>query len=91
MALTIPNLNLESGICINNSYARVSTIGGDKNSLIINLCAYLDKEAFLDGKDFIKQSTFQFTPDVSDESNNFIKQAYDYLKTLPGYEDAVDC
>ena len=32
---------------------------------------------------------FQFTPDL-ESADNFIKQAYEYLKTLPEFSGAID-
>ena len=34
--------------------------------------------------------SFEFTPSVAEGSENTIKQAYEYLKTLPEFADAVD-
>jgi cobalamin biosynthesis Co2+ chelatase CbiK len=39
---------------------------------------------------FIKREFINFKPDVSDSAKNFIKQIYEYLKTLDNFKDAVD-
>ena len=33
---------------------------------------------------------FYFVPDVSEESKNFLTQAYNYVKTLPNFFGAID-
>ena len=35
------------------------------------------------------EKTFEFVPDL--DGPNFVKQAYEHLKTLPEFADAVDC
>jgi hypothetical protein len=37
----------------------------------------------------VKKESYQFTPNMN--SDNFIKQAYLHLKSLPEFADAVDC
>jgi hypothetical protein len=34
---------------------------------------------------------YSFEPSVEDDAGNFIKQAYEHLKTLPEFEGAEDC
>ena len=41
------------------------------------------------GQGFLTSASFPFIPDL--EGDNSIKQAYDQLKTLPEFADAVDC
>jgi hypothetical protein len=37
------------------------------------------------------QKHYKFTASVSDGAENFIKQAYAHLKTLPEFAGATDC
>jgi hypothetical protein len=37
----------------------------------------------------VKIEKYNFAPDL--EGGNFIKQTYEYLKTLPEFEGATDC
>lgn len=46
------------------------------------------KVVFSDSKLKIEKQ-YLFTPDM--DGGNFIKQAYEYLKTLPEFAGAVDC
>lgn len=43
------------------------------------------------GKAIAVTKLYKFQPTVDENSPNFIKQAYLYLKTLPEFADAVDC
>ena len=64
-----------------NSYVKVETVSGTKSEVSANV-------SFSDGmKKFIK--TYNFAVDLDGE--NYIAQAYKYLKTLPEFEDATDC
>ncbi|PAD19119.1 hypothetical protein [Shouchella clausii] len=56
----------------------------------INVHWHKDKKAKNDGTSFLKQSNYVFIPDLEDGAPNFIKQGYDYLKTLDEYKDAID-
>ena len=64
-----------------NAYVKVETVSGTKSEVSANV-------SFSDGmKKFIK--TYNFAVDLDGE--NYIAQAYKYLKTLPEFEDANDC
>ena len=68
------------------SYAKVSFVNATKQigtTSVIFLSA--DKAKILDIKEY------SFTPSVADDSQNFIKQAYEHLKTLPDFAGFIDC
>ena len=73
-----------AGLTVTDGYLRVSDVRGTKNSLayVISFQANADNDA-------LRQESFSFAPDMN--GANFIKQAYEHLKTLEGYKDAVDC
>lgn len=71
-------------IQIADCYIRVSRLDGEKTSLNFSV-------DYLNGAAFVKREVFQFCPSVDNDAPNFIKQAYEYLKTLPEFADAVDC
>jgi hypothetical protein len=75
----IGNIHLEKQI---NSYIKVSNVNGDKNNIEF-IVSYLNDDVQIGFK------KFNFTPTL--EGENFIKQAYLHLKTLPEFADAVDC
>ncbi len=76
--------NFEEFSIFENSYIKITNISGDKNKISCSLSFLKDKN-----KEFISSSSYQFTPSL--DGDNFIKQAYLHLKTLPEFADAVDC
>ena len=89
MAIII-NIGTNSGVSINQSYARIDTTNGSKESQTVTVNYYVSKEAFEEGKDFLKQEVYTCPVSVELNSPNFIKQEYEYLKTLPEFAGAVD-
>jgi len=85
------NINLNNGLEINDAYLRICLLSGNKDNININLCSYLSQEAFQQGKEWLEIKEYNFVPITTDTSSNFIKQGYDYLKTLDEYKDSVDC
>lgn len=81
---------LKSSLEIPNAYIRIDSICGCKKSLQISVNSYVDKECFGSGKEYLEQNIYNFIPNVEDNSANFIKQGYDYLKTLDEYKDSID-
>jgi hypothetical protein len=69
-----------------NSYIRVENISGNKTRLLADVKFYKDSGST--GKP-VKQSIQKFSPDL--DGDNFIAQAYNYLKTLPEFSGAKDC
>jgi hypothetical protein len=67
------------------SYIRVSNITGNKNEIVASVIFHKDDT---NGEAF-KAGNYKFTPDMS--GGNFIKQAYDHIKSLPEFADAIDC
>ena len=82
---------LNNGLTINSAYIRVDTVNGYKGDLQISVNSYISQQDFNEGKVYLIQKFYNFVPSVEDNAYNFIKQGYEYLKTLPEYEDAVDC
>ena len=73
----------ESSYTVKNCYITVSSVNGGKEGMSINVS--------LKGDDIFIEETYTFVPSVMEGSENFIKQAYEYLKTLPEFADATDC
>jgi hypothetical protein len=73
-----------NGINVSDGYIKVSFVAGGKNKL----AAQLDYSV---GQQFqvVQTKSVDFIPDM--DGGNFIKQAYQFLKTLPEFSDAVDC
>ncbi|MEK4721526.1 hypothetical protein NST66_29010 [Priestia sp. FSL W8-0524] len=81
---------LESGLEVTDAYHRIETYNGDKKELKFTLVSYLDKTAATEGKAALREETFSCPPNLADYSYNFIKQGYQYLKTLDQFKDAID-
>lgn len=79
---TIPNFSGE--LKSEPLYWKVDRVEASKNSATAILNAYDKKDGLL-----IDGTIVKFSPDLDGE--NFIKQAYKYIKTLPEFTGAVDC
>lgn len=66
------------------AYVRVDKVNGSKSAMSASVGFYKDSA---DGE-MIKAEGFAFTPTLE---SNFIKQAYDHLKTLPEFSGSIDC
>lgn len=67
-----------------NFYIKVERIYGDKHSVVVQYSVSQNV-----GDPVRVEQSAQFTPDL--EGPNFIRQAYEHLKTLPEFADAEDC
>jgi hypothetical protein len=67
----------------NDAYCKIETISGSKSQIDFNLYIYANDK-------IIATKRYAFTPSVADGSDNFIKQAYLHLKSLPEFAGAVD-
>lgn len=68
-----------------NTYVKVATVTGTKEQMSIEVKYLKDGPA----GELIQALTFEFEPDML--GPNFIQQAYQFLKTLPEFSNAVDC
>jgi hypothetical protein len=65
------------------AYIKVQNVSGNKNNL--NATVMFTDDAIQFSKNYA------FPASVADGAPNFIKQAYEYLKTLPEFENSEDC
>lgn len=84
-------ITLQNGLVATNAYVRVDTVSGYKGGIDYSVNSYLSKEAFESGQGYLEQEMLHFIPSVSDDASNFIRQAYDDLKTRDKYKDGIDC
>ena len=89
MALT-KQIIAPQGLTINNAYIRIDEQRGTKDICNIRVRNYVSKEAFDNRSEYVSEKVYSFTPSVTDNAPNFIKQGYEYLKTLPEFTDAID-
>lgn len=64
-----------------NAYIKVERVSASKDSASADV-------SFTEGE---KKSSSSYTFQPKLDGGNFIKQAYEYLKTLPEFADAQDC
>jgi len=87
MALQL-NLTLKDNFLIDqnfrNSYIKVAQVKANKESAIAIVNFFSDKDGVP-----LKTDNFEFL--INLEGSNFIAQAYNYIKTLPEFDGAVDC
>lgn len=77
--------SIDKDFLIENVYCKIDSINGNKNTVEIRINIYKDKTKQV----FISSAIYNFEPNL-ESADNFIKQGYDYLKTLNEYKDAVD-
>lgn len=85
------DVNTDIGLTLSNSYIRIDEQSGTKENINIRTRVYLSQEAREQGYRWVVERIYNFIPSVDDLAPNFIKQGYEYLKTLPEYADAIDC
>ena len=72
-----------NGVTISECYIRVAFVKGKKKLDVgVDLCANEKSQPF---------STMMISFEPAMDGQNFIQQAYDYLKTLTDFSGAVDC
>lgn len=67
-----------------NCYIKVIDVVGTKNNIMSRVGFFKEKEGLL-----LQEKTFDVLADMN--GANFIKQAYDHLKTLPEFSGVEDC
>jgi hypothetical protein len=77
--------NFDIEVSITDCYIKVTDMKGNKE-----LMSFMVDYHKASDQGSIHQKRFTFTPSVADNSNNFIKQAYVYLKTLPEFSGSED-
>lgn len=78
---------ITENVVFENAYFVISNVAGGKDGLEIRVNAYADSSKLT----IYGSLKYTFVPSVAEDSENFIKQGYEFLKTLPDYMDAVDC
>ena len=76
--------NFNDDVVFDNAYIKVASITGSKNLLSACVEFYKSQNNVL-----LQTANYGFVPNL--DGNNFIKQAYDHLKTLPEFDGAIDC
>ena len=72
-------------ITVSSAYHRVTTLSGNKHGINFKIDVLQTTESI----EPLYTKQYSFAPQM--DGGNFIKQAYDHLKTLPEFAGAVDC
>jgi hypothetical protein len=83
-------ITLQNGLTAENAYIRIDTVSGYKGSITVSVNSYVSQTAFQEGTAYLEQKFYAFVPSVADGAENFIKQGYVHLKSLPECTDAID-
>lgn len=84
------NTETKIGLALTNAYIRIDKQSGTKEQIDLRVRTYVSREAKDNLKQWADESIYSFVPLVDDGSVNFIKQGYEYLKTLPEFLTAID-
>lgn len=84
LSKTVVKVVFGQSVNIPNTYSKIESISGDKNSITMNVITRQEK----DGEE-IESKLYTFTPSM--EGLNFIGQGYAHLKSLPDFDSAIDC
>lgn len=79
-------------LTIEDAYVRINSYSGvNKGEMHLIVFVYASLETYhKDKNNFLYDFYEVFTPSTEEGADNFIKQGYDYIKTRPGFEDAID-
>ena len=69
------------------AYIKIESLTGTKEMMSFDVSFTSQNNGAIRNKNF----SYSFVPAVSEGSENFIKQAYEYLKTLPDFAGATNC
>lgn len=64
-------------------YCKIARVSGDKQGVTMSVDFWNDNALLF-------TESYSFTPSVADGAENFIKQGYEYLKTLDQFYGCVD-
>lgn len=82
----VVNMVLNKDYTVNDGYIKVDSLSGNKELLDVVVFFKRNRET----EDITLAKTYEFIPSVEDVSPNFIKQAYEFLKSLPEFEGSED-
>jgi hypothetical protein len=71
-------------IFLQNAYIKVDRVSGNKTQVELKYVVYSKKDG-----EIVEEKFAYFSPNMDGE--NFVKQAYEHLKTLPEFAGATDC
>jgi len=88
MAITI-KYKSRFGLDVESAYMRLDSINGGKSEMFANFGLYANAKSASESADAFDVYKHKFTPSL--DGGNFINQAYNSLKSVEGFENAIDC
>lgn len=79
--------NFSGELVAQNAYWRVESVSADKTKGTAKVLTYTEKPS--EKSAIVSSMLIDFPVDLNGE--NFIKQAYNHIKTMPEFSGAVDC
>lgn len=78
----------QHGIFLDEAYCKIDTFRGDRHNVRVGVSVYANHSVYSEGKPAIESLEFNLpTPNSSD---NMFAEVYNYLKTQPEFDGAVD-
>jgi hypothetical protein len=77
--------NFSENSFFENAYIQVAEVSGSKK--LLNAKVFIKKQ---DQVNVLEQRVVSFVPSVDGDSSNFIKQAYEHLKTMEEFANGKD-
>lgn len=71
---------------LENAYCKIDSLNGNKDNIEIKVGIYKNELKQIS----VTNKSYTFSPSL-ESADNFIKQGYEYLKTLEEYANALDC
>lgn len=78
--------HVEKEVNFQGCYIQIINVTGNKEKVDIDVATFSDSTK----QNIINTTSYSFVPTVGVDADDFIKQGYEYLKTLPEYADAID-
>ena len=74
-------------VTYDEAYHKITSVEGNKETLNVQLTAYKNEEKSI----ALHTQNFEFIPDDNEDSIRWDKQAYEFIKAQPEFENAIDC
>ena len=74
-----------------DTYAVITDFSSSGKDVVLRVSFFANKNSFEECKKELDMKDYIFTPDLFSLTENVIDQAYNYLKTLDEFKNAVDC
>lgn len=91
MALQSSLTETNIGIPLNDTYARITLMNGNKDRFIVQVSHYATADARNKNASPVYDRTFMIPFEELQSAADPLAMGYNWLKTQPEYSDAIDC